>query len=353
MGYESLKRVRLANLPTPLEELKNMRKRIGGPRLFVKRDDLNGLGLGGNKLRKLEFLLGDALEKKADVIITSGERQTNHGRLTAAACAKLGLECYLVVTSDRDSSFEGNQILQYLFGAKEIYADVNHNVPAEKLDKERLRAGDAKIAELVDRLKAEGRTPYVIPRGGRSLYSTASYCKAMVEEVAPQLKAAGVRPDYIITPCATSSTMTGISLGNRVSGIDAKVLGITLSRSAEEGRQMLTQEFNRDAATMGYPYHIAEEDVCLLDKYIGKGYGIPTKQGLRAIKLFAETEGIILDPTYTAKTFSAYIDLVETGYFTEEDVVLMFHTGGTPLLFLNQSAMLIKQMKDEEERAVR
>jgi 1-aminocyclopropane-1-carboxylate deaminase/D-cysteine desulfhydrase-like pyridoxal-dependent ACC family enzyme len=157
MGYETFPRIRLAYLPTPLEELVHFRSKIGGPRLFIKRDDLNGLGLGGNKWRKLEFLLGDALSKGCDVIITSGDGQTNHGRLTAAACAKLGLECYLVVTSDPTETFEGNQILQYLFGAKEVYAQVDHSVPQEKMSKERLRAGEVKIAELVASLKAQGQ----------------------------------------------------------------------------------------------------------------------------------------------------------------------------------------------------
>lgn len=347
MGYEEMKRVCLANLPTPLEELKNLRKAIGGPRIFMKRDDLNGLGLGGNKLRKLEFLLGDAIDKGCDVIITSGDGQTNHGRLTAAACAKMGLKCYLVITSDKVDTFEGNQILQYIFGAKEVFTDVDYSVAPENMAKERLRAGDAKIAELVAKLKSEGHKPYVIPRGGRSTCSTASYCKAMVDEVKPQLLERGVdKLDYIISPCATSSTMTGITLGNKVSGLNAKIYGIALSRSIEEGKNMLMEEFMKDAAFMHYDEKLTYEEINILDDYIGDGYAIPTKAGIEAIKLFAETEGIVLDPTYTGKTASAYVDMVKKGFFKEDDTVLLFHTGGIPLLFLESTAKMIKEMKD-------
>lgn len=346
MGYETFPRTRLAYLPTPLEELIRFREKVGGPRVFLKRDDLNGLGLGGNKLRKLEFLLGDALSKGSDVIITSGDGQTNHGRLTAAACAKLGLECYLVITSDPTETFECNQVLQYLFGAKEVYADVNQSVPEEMLTKERLRAGEEKIEALVQKLKEAGKKPYVIPRGGRSLFSTASYCCAMVEEVKPQMDALQIKPDYIISPCATSSTMTGISLGNKVSEINAEIIGIALSRSVEEGKEMLEEEFNADAEAMGYPYKMMPENAHILGEYIGEGYGIPTESGMETIKLMAETEGIILDPTYTGKTISAYVDLVRKGFFKKDDVVLIFHTGGTPLIFQQKISERIKRMKD-------
>ena len=200
MGYEDLPRVSLINLPTPLEELHRLRQAIGGPRILLKRDDLTGLGLGGNKSRKLEFLLGDALRRGADAIITSGGIQTNHGRLTAAACAKLGLACYLVFTEDENGVYEGNRILQTMFGAKQVFCDnIDHSLPPEKMAKERLRAGEETIAKLAGRLRAEGKTPYVIPRGGRSLYGTASYVAAM-DEVKAQLEERNLRVDYILAP---------------------------------------------------------------------------------------------------------------------------------------------------------
>ena len=179
MGYEDLPRVSLINLPTPLEELHRLRQAIGGPRILLKRDDLTGLGLGGNKSRKLEFLLGDALRRGADAIITSGGIQTNHGRLTAAACAKLGLACYLVFTEDENGVYEGNRILQTMFGAKQVFCDnIDHSLPPEKMAKERLRAGEETIAKLAGApARSRERTPYVIPRGGRSLYRHGQLCR--------------------------------------------------------------------------------------------------------------------------------------------------------------------------------
>jgi L-cysteate sulfo-lyase len=343
MGYETLARVSLANLPTPLEELKQLREKIGGPRIFIKRDDLTGLGLGGNKLRKLEFLLGDALAKKCDTIITSGTIQTNHGRLTAAACAKLGLTCYLVLTDEDTGIYEGNRILESLYGARQVFCGFDHSVAPELLDKEKLRAGDERISRLVAELKTEGKNPYVIPRGGRSLFGTAGYVAAM-DELKLQLDSFRVHPDYIVSPCATSSTITGISLGNRVSGINAHVIGAVLSRSAAENRKMLMEEFNHDAEAMGYPFRITKGEIDVREDYLGPGYASMTEAGKEAILLFARTEGILLDPVYTGKTAAAYVDMVHRGEFKTDDTVILFHTGGTPLLFLRSMADWAKEI---------
>lgn len=348
MGYETLARVSLATLPTPLEELAGLRKKIGGPRIFMKRDDLTGLALGGNKLRKLEFLLGDALQKGADVVVTSGSLQTNHGRLTAAACAKLGLECYLVLTEEDDGRYQGNRVIEYFCGAHEVFAPFDKKVEPARRAKEQLRAGDACIKALVQSLVARGKTPYVIPRGGRSLYGTASYCAAMAE-LALQCGERGLLPTTLFVPCATSSTMTGISLGNRAAGINARVLGVALSRSAEEGKSMLAEEFNHDAEAMGYPYRIQQAEVEILGGYIGEGYGNPTPAGMEAMRLLACSEGILLDPVYTGKTMAAYIDLVQRGFFSGEETVVFFHTGGTPLLFLNSVEEWIQQDKQAKQ----
>jgi 1-aminocyclopropane-1-carboxylate deaminase len=333
MGYESLPRVPLATLPTPLEEMKRVRETIGGPRLFLKRDDLTGLGLGGNKLRKLEFLMGDALAKGADTIVTSGVMQTNHGRLTAAACAKLGLRCILVMTEPECGYFEGNRILQELFGAEQVFADIDYTVPPEKLAKEKLRAGDVKIAEVMENLQREGRKPYLIPRAGRSLQGTASYCQAMAELHA-QLTDRGIHADHIIAPIASGSTFGGIMLGARICGMDAKVHGMAMSRSAEEGREMVEEEFNHDAETMGYPFRITQSDLAIYGEYMGDAYGVMTEGCQNAIRLFASAEGILLDPVYTGKTMAGYLDLLAKGAFRDDETVIFFHTGGIPLLFL-------------------
>lgn len=335
MGFESLPKVKLAYLPTPLEEMKQVRKRIGGPRLFLKRDDQTGLGLGGNKLRKLEYLLGDALARGADTVVTSGVMQTNHGRLTAAACAKLGLDCILVMTEADCGYYEANRILQELFDAKQVFADVDYSVAPEKLAKEQLRAGDAKIAQVMDELRRAGKKPYLIPRAGRSLQGTASYCQAMLE-LKQQLEEQDIHAGHIIVPVASGSTFGGVLLGGRICEMQAKFHGIALSRSVEEGKEMIEEEFNHDAAAMGYPYRIKQEEVNLYGEYIGAGYGIMTEAGKNAIRLFAETEGILLDPVYTGKAMAGYLDLSAKGAFRKDETVIFFHTGGLPLLFLKE-----------------
>lgn len=342
MGFEAMPRVSLANLPTPLDEAKNLRNVIGGPRLLIKRDDLNGLGMGGNKLRKLEFLLGDALSKGADTIVTSGAIQTNHGRLTAAACAKLGLDCFLVLTDKETGHFEGNRILVNLFGATEIFAEIDYSVAPEKLDKEKLRAGDAKIAQVMEDLRAAGKRPYLIPRGGRSLQGTAGYCNAIVE-LSAQLAQRGIRLDHIVVPCATGSTLTGVLLGCHICSLHAKVHGVALSRSPEENKSMVEEEFNKDAKLMNYPYRIRREDILVYGDYIGKGYAIPTEAGQKATRLLAKNEGILLDPVYTAKAMSAYLDLVAQKVFRPNETVVFFHTGGLPLLFLDEVSQWIEK----------
>lgn len=345
MGYEALPRVPLAYLPTPLEEMKRVREIIGGPRLFLKRDDQTGLGCGGNKLRKIEFLMGDALEKGADTIITSGVMQTNHGRLTAAACAKLGLRCILVMTEADCGYYEGNRILQELFGAEQVFADVDYSVAPEKLAKEKLRAGDETIARLVDDLRKAGKKPYVIPRGGRSTQGTASYCQAMVE-LADQLKALGLSADHVVAPVATGSTFGGMLLGARVSGMNAKLHGMALSRSVEEGLEMISDEFNHDSEAMGYPYRIDKKEILLYGDYIGEGYGIMSRGCKDAIRLFASKEGVLLDPVYTGKAMAGYLDLLSKGTFKDDEIVVFFHTGGLPLLFLQDVSDWLKEEAD-------
>lgn len=351
MGFEDLPWVSLAISPTPMDEAKRLRQIIGGPRLFIKRDDLTGLGCGGNKLRKLEFLLADALAKNANAIVTSGAIQTNHGRLTAAACAKLGLECILVLTEKDTGHYEGNRILQTLYGAKQVFADVDYSVAPERLDKEKLRAGDEKIEQVMSALKKAGKRPYLIPRGGRSLQGTAGYCKAMVE-MKEQFNVLCIQPDRMFVPCATGSTLTGVALGSRICNLRTKIHGVSLSRSSEENKAMVEEEFNRDARTMGYPYRIKQEELTIYGDYIGDGYAKPTELSRKAIQLLAKAEGILLDPVYTSKTMAAYLDMVEKGAFHEDETVVFLHTGGLPLIFLNEVSQWLDNIMEVQNQEV-
>ncbi len=344
MKIDNMPKIKLINLPTPIDELARLRKVIGGPKILMKRDDLTGLAYGGNKSRKLEYLLGQAKKEGADTIITSGALQTNHGRLTAAACAKEGLDFYLVITEEEREHFEGNTILQSWLGTNFVFIDPVQPREGEDIAKARLRAGDDKISQLCHHLTAKGKKPYIIPRGGRSLQGTASYCAA-IREIKQQLAGMEETVNYIIVPVATGSTMTGILLGTKAYDLPAKVIGMSVSRPCEEVKSMIIEEFNKDAKELGYSYQIENQDFIIDNSYIGQGYGISTEAGLQAIKLLAETEAIFLDPVYTGKAMAGYLDLVSKGFFSDKDNVLFIHTGGGPLMFLDSIGQKAKEMR--------
>ncbi len=334
MVVENLPKVKLANLPTPIDELKKLRSLVGGPRLFMKRDDLTGLAYGGNKTRMLEYLLGQAKKEGADTVITSGDCQTNHGRLTAAACAKEDFDYYLVITEEEKDHLEGNAVLQSWLGTNFVYIDPVQSLEGESLPQARRRAGDKKIEELCRWLIAQGKKPFVIPRGGRSLQGTASYCAA-VAEIKEQMAALGEKIDHIIVTAGMGGTLAGLLLGTKAYDLPAKVIGISASRSSEEVTALVVEEFNKDAAELGYPYRIDGSDFIMDSSYVGQGYGIPTEECWQAIKLLAQTEAIFLDPVYTGKTMAGYLDLVAKGFLPQNANVLFIHTGGGPLMFLD------------------
>lgn len=344
MRFEMLPRQNLANLPTPLEELTRLNEIVKGPKIWIKRDDLTGLAFGGNKLRKLEYLIGQALDEGADTIVTSGSIQTNHGRLTAAACARTGLECILVVTEEDDNIYESNRILQAFLGSKLAFVDDVKPLEGETMAKAQLRVGDQKILEVMKSLQKEGKKPFYIPRGGRSLQGTASYVNAM-GEIKKQVETLNIQIDYIIVAAATCSTLTGILLGARVFDFKTNVIGISVSRDIAEGQQLVVEEFNRDAKALGYPYQIHTEEVNILGDYLGEGYGIPSKESYEAMELLGKTEAIMLDPIYTGKAMAGLLDLARKNYFSEQENVLFIHTGGSPLLFLDSVAKRAEELE--------
>lgn len=344
MRFEMLPRQNLANLPTPLEELTRLNEIVKGPKIWIKRDDLTGLAFGGNKLRKLEYLIGQALDEGADTIVTSGSIQTNHGRLTAAACARTGLECILVVTEEDDNIYESNRILQAFLGSKLAFVDDVKPLEGETMAKAQLRVGDQKILEVMKSLQKEGKKPFYIPRGGRSLQGTASYVNAM-GEIKKQVETLNIQIDYIIVAAATCSTLTGILLGARVFDFKTNVIGISVSRDIAEGQQLVVEEFNRDAKALGYPYQIHTEEVNILGDYLGEGYGIPSKESYEAMELLGKTEAIMLDPIYTGKAMAGLLDLARKNYFSEQENVLFIHTGGGPLLFLDSVAKRAEELE--------
>jgi D-cysteine desulfhydrase len=321
MRIESLPRVRLAQLPTPVEKLERLSRELGGPGLFIKRDDLTGLALGGNKVRKLEFLVGQALEQGADTLVTVGAAQSNHCRQTAAAAAKVGLRCELILNGQKPDVPNGNLLLDELFGARLHWI-------------ERARRA-AKLGELEERLRAQGRKPYVIPVGGSNGVGATGYVVAM-QELAGQLKAAKQNVDHIVFGTSSGGTQAGMVLGAKVGGLTGQLHGLSIDKDEPEQAEYETevaQIVNECAEYAGSEVRLAKQDIKVIYGYKGEGYGVVGDLEREAIRLMARLEGIILDPMYAGRAFGALVDLIRKGTFKRGESVLFWHTGGAPALF--------------------
>jgi D-cysteine desulfhydrase len=290
----------------------------GGPRLLVKRDDQTGLATGGNKARKLEFLVAEALEQGADTLVTVGAAQSNHCRQTAAAAAKMGLRCVLVLSGDPPPPpWNGNLLLDSLLGAEVRWA------------RDRVRAAVAD--ETADALRAAGACPYVIPVGGSVPTGAAAYVAA-VEELADQLAARGERVDRLVFASGSAGTHAGILVGVKALGLDARAEGISADKSGELRAEIETLSA-ATAAHLGLNVDFAEGDFVLHEAYSAPGYGVITDAEREAIRLLACSEGILADPVYTGRALAGLIDLIRRGAYGGDETVLFWHTGGIPGLF--------------------
>ena len=338
-------RFRLASLPTPLHELARLREALGGrhrcPRILIKRDDLTGLAFGGNKARKLEFLVGDALRAGATVLVTSGAVQSNHARMTAAAARAAGMRAALVLTSDTEHpAMQGNLLLDHLLGA-EI-----HFIPANP--DPRIAIGDAeeaKIAEVADALKARGERPYVIPIGGSSAIGTLGYVTGTLE-IAGQLFNMDESPMRLYYASGSRGTQAGLTLGSKMYDVPYRLCGVAVSGGEPEKIVRALRIANDAAARLGIATRVREQDFTTDQEHIGSGYGIPTAGSSEAIRLLAQSEGIFLDPVYTAKAMAGMIDDIRKGLVAADESVLFLHTGGTPALFAHVGDFL-----NDERRA--
>lgn len=327
MNLSSIPRVRLAHLPTPLEHLPRLSAHLGGPAIYIKRDDETGLATGGNKARKLEFLVADALAQGCDTLVTTGGPQSNHARQTAAAAAKLGLKCQLLLprlVSGRSPAYEesGNVLLDRLFGA-----DVQF------LAKEDFRPETFDAA--LDRLRAAGRKPYFIPIGGSTPLGALGYMAA-VPELLEQTGSLGIEPTAIVVASGSGGTHAGLVAGLIAADHPAPVTGISVSGATADREPLVTQLAADALALAGGPAPdpaMAASRVRVLDQYIGAAYGQPTPGMIEAVRLVAELEGILLDPVYTGKAMAGLIDLTRKGAFTARDMVIFWHTGGSAALF--------------------
>ena len=312
-------RIRLISLPTPLEYAKNFSNDLG-VELFIKRDDVMEHALGGNKVRKLEFILGDALAKGANAVITRGAYHSNHARLTAAAAAKLGLEAYLVLYPPGGSEFQGNFMLDVLFGANIV--EVSSPDVADEV-----------MERLAQDLRVRGRRPYVIPGGGASPIGVYGYALAFWE-IATQLYEKGKKPDYIVHATGTGATQAGLVLGRKLLGLEeVRVIGISVGKGSAPLREHIARLATESAKTLGLDLQVDPEEVVVYDDYIFGAYGNITREVAETISYAARREGLVLDPVYTAKAFYGLRDLVERGVIEKGSTVVFIHTGGTPIIF--------------------
>ena len=326
----AMRRARLAALPTPLDDATRLRAALGGPtrcpRILVKRDDLTGLGLGGNKARKLEYLLGDALAEGATALITTGAVQSNHARMTAAAAAMCGLEAYLVLTANSaEPALEGNLLLDRLFGAQVYFVPSVDPMLAVGHD-------EAMVAEVAAGIRARGGRPYVIPVGGSSGVGALGYVTGTVE-LAGQLEALDARPSRLYFGSGSRGTQAGLTLGAHLAGVSYRLHGVAVSAGEPEKIERARRVAGEAAALLGAGDSVRAAEFFTDQGFIGEGYGLPTPAALDALRLVARTEALVLDPTYTAKAMSALIDDVRAGRIAASDTVVFLHTGGSPALF--------------------
>lgn len=320
MKIGRLPRVRLATLPTPLEEAPRLTKMLGGPRILFKRDDNNGFALGGNKARKLEFLIADAMQRGADTIITTGGVQSNHARITAAAAKRYGMRPILVLRGDSSAEYDGNLLLDKLFGAeiRIVAPDMRDTMPI--------------MQDIAEEMRDGGREPYIIPSGGSNPVGAIAYSNAMLE-ITSQAIEMSVKVDHVVFASGSGGTQGGLLFGAKALNFQGRILGISDGASRDPLIGKIVEIANGCARLIDSHVSVSLKDVDFLDQYAGKGYGILQKEVVDAIMTVAGTEGILLDPVYTGKAMWGLMDLIHQGYFEKDETVVFIHTGGTPALF--------------------
>lgn len=307
-------RISLAHLPTSVESMPRLTAILAGPELLIKRDDQTGLAFGGNKTRKLEFLMADAQSKGAHTVITGGAVQSNHCRQTAAAAARLGLDCILVLAGDPPATSSGNLLLDRLLNAEIVWSGTK---PRDQI-----------LQEVYDDSMAAGRFPYLVPYGGSNAIGAAAYAFA-VQELLEQ----GCRPDWIVFASSSGGTQAGLVTGARLFGFNGRILGISVAEQASVLQERVAQLAMETAAWLDFPVKFSPEDILVNADYLGGGYGVMGAPEQEAIRLFAQTEGIFLDPVYTGHAAAGLIDLIPKNFFDPGQKVLFWHTGGAPALF--------------------
>lgn len=332
MILSNIPRVSLTNLPTPIEYLPRLTEHLGGPQIYVKRDDCTGLAMGGNKVRKLEYLFGDALDKNANTIVTHGTSQSNHTRLVAAASSKLGLKCEMILEHRVDINDDaylnsGNVFLNQFFDADIRYLSGENTIEHE-------------LEKTAQTVSERGNVPYVITRGGSTPVGTIGYVTA-AQELLHQIENQNLKVDHIIHATASGGTQAGLVIGLAEVESKIKLMGIcaNLPKEAQEKRV-----YNLALETMKLldcGFNIAHENVVVNSDYVGVAYGLPTKKMNDALLLLASLEGLLFDPVYSGKALAGMIDLIEQGVFSKNESILFIHTGGEPGLFAYQNELTV------------
>ena len=317
-------KVRLGHLPTPLEPMDRLSEILGGPRLWVKRDDCTGLSSGGNKTRKLEFLMADAQSKGADTIITQGATQSNHARQTTAAAAKLGMECHILL-EDRTGSNDNNYILN-----GNVLLDRLHGASVSK------RSGgtdmNLEMQDFADALIEKGKKPYIIPGGGSNPIGALGYVNC-ARELTEQASEIGLKIDALVHATGSAGTQAGLVAGLAAIQSSIHLLGIGVRAPKDKQEQMVFDLAQKTADYLDTGIEIERDKVRAICDYVGAGYGLPTDGMIKSVKLLAQSEGLLFDPVYSGKGLDGLIDQIKKGYFAGMDNVVFLHTGGSAALF--------------------
>ena len=327
--FDRFPRYTLCHSPTPIEAMTRLGDQLGGPNLFIKRDDCTGLATGGNKTRKLEFLVGEALEQGADMLVTQGAVQSNHVRQTAAAACRVGLKCHALLerrVQDCAASYEetGNVFLDKVFGTTMEFRPAGLDMNAE-------------AQAVSEGLRSEGHKPYFIPGGGSNPTGALGYA-VCAQEIVQQCQDEGRSFDWLVMATGSTGTQAGLLAGFHALGSDLPVMGVSV-RQPKDRQVAAVHALTQTTLDKLAAPSISVDKILVDDGYVGEGYGIPATSTLEAITLTARTEGVLLDPVYSAKGMAGLIGMVRQGFFAATDNVLFLHTGGATALFAYEDAI--------------
>ena len=317
-------RVHLAHLPTPLERMDRLSEALGGPEIWIKRDDCTGLSTGGNKTRKLEFLMAEAQAEGADLVMTQGATQSNHARQTAAFAARLGMDCHILLEDrtgykDENYNHNGNVLLDVLHGA--TYETRNAGLDM-----------NAEMESVAENFRKQGKKVYTIPGGGSNTTGALGYANCALELVG-QANDRGLVIDHIVHATGSTGTQAGLVTGLKALNANIPVMGISVRAAKEAQEENVFKLASATADVLGCPGVVSAQDIAANSDYVGEGYGLPTEAGIDAIRMFAKLEGLLLDPVYSSKGAAGLIDLIRKGHYKKGERVVFLHTGGSVSLF--------------------